>query len=217
MRILSTAANSKVCDAFSIRQLAPIALAGMALAAMQGCSSTQSSSKLGRSEVAPPPPQQAWRPPSGYEADGPRSTATYRGGRDPVTGRAQEWPPAAPVQSATMAPLPPAQPYQPARPSAQRSPYAHSPAALPQPGYAQQPPYAQQQQAYAPYGQPPYAQQGYGQSAPLAAGGSVEVRPGDTLYRIARANNVSVPSLMQANGLVNESIKPGQRLTIPAR
>lgn len=47
--------------------------------------------------------------------------------------------------------------------------------------------------------------------------GTVDVRPGDTLYRIARAHNVSIAALMQANGLSSESIKVGQRLTIPAR
>lgn len=45
----------------------------------------------------------------------------------------------------------------------------------------------------------------------------VDVRPGDTLYRLSRAYNVPVPTIMQANGLTSESIKVGQRLTIPVR
>lgn len=156
---------------------------------LAGCSTgNDGSSKIGAESASPPgrTAGPAPRPTTSYDSDGP----TYRGGRDPVTGRAeQSWPPAAPptVQSAPMTALPPSAP-------------AH--ASAPPPSYPQQ---AHPQQASSPG------------VAPQPAGGAVEVRPGDTLYRIARAYNVTVPALMQANGLTSESIKVGQRLTIPGR
>lgn len=174
------------------------------IAAIQGCSASRESGDGGSawklwgndsgSASAKSANQPAPRPTSAFDNDGPSANGTYRGGRDPVTGRAQEWGPATPppAQSTAMAPMPPpaqaAAPYRPATP----------------PAY-QQPPYAQQ----------PYPQQA---SAPAQAGGSsVDVRQGDTLYRIAKTYNVTVPALMQANGLNSESIKVGQRLTIPGR
>jgi len=42
----------------------------------------------------------------------------------------------------------------------------------------------------------------------------ITVRPGDTLYRIARRYNMTVSSLKKANGLVNDVIRPGQVLTL---
>jgi murein DD-endopeptidase MepM/ murein hydrolase activator NlpD len=45
--------------------------------------------------------------------------------------------------------------------------------------------------------------------------GTVIVRRGDTLYGIARANNVSVGALKQANGLTSNTIQPGQALSLP--
>ncbi len=41
------------------------------------------------------------------------------------------------------------------------------------------------------------------------------VRPGDTLYRVALYFGVSVEALMQANGLTDTRIVPGQRLVYP--
>lgn len=41
------------------------------------------------------------------------------------------------------------------------------------------------------------------------------VRNGDTLWDIARANRVSVPQLLAANGLKKPVIRPGQRLVLP--
>lgn len=90
-----------------------------------------------------------------------------------------------------------------APPSVQSAPMAPLPSSAP--AYASAPPPAYPQQAGSPG------------VAPQPTGGAVEVRPGDTLYRIARAYNVTVPALMQANGLTSESIKVGQRLTIPGR
>ena len=58
-----------------------------------------------------------------------------------------------------------------------------------------------------------------GKPAPAAAkakGGSVTVKAGDTLYSIARANNVSPQALQQANKLDgNARIRPGQKLVLP--
>lgn len=41
------------------------------------------------------------------------------------------------------------------------------------------------------------------------------VRPGDTLFAVARAFGVSVAALKAANGLVDDRIYPGQRLVYP--
>ena len=59
--------------------------------------------------------------------------------------------------------------------------------------------------------------QGQARSDPAKpAGGSVTVKPGDTIYSIARANNVSPQALQKANKLDGKStIKPGQKLRLP--
>jgi LysM repeat protein len=169
-----------------------IALASL----LSACSSSRSTNeaRLGGDDPAPAASRQAsqpaWQQPSRYDADGAPQPA-YRGGRDPVSGRAQEWAPAAPhqpapTQSAALPPLPPATP-------------AHQ-------QYAP-PPYA----ANPPVNTPPPTREA------MASGNSIEVRHGDTLYRIARAYGVTVPAIMQANNLPNETIRPGQRLTIPPR
>jgi murein DD-endopeptidase MepM/ murein hydrolase activator NlpD len=46
--------------------------------------------------------------------------------------------------------------------------------------------------------------------------GAYEVKPGDSLARIARSNGVSVDALKKANGLETASIRIGQKLKIPA-
>ncbi len=135
-------------------------------------------------------PHETSKQPSSFDNDGPPASPVYRGGRDPVTGRASnEWPPAspAPIQSATLAPLPASPPQYPIQSN-------------PAPSYRPSAPYASAPGAIA-----------------ASPGGVVEVKHGDTLYRIAKENNVTVPALMQANGLPNETIKLGQRLNIPAR
>lgn len=43
----------------------------------------------------------------------------------------------------------------------------------------------------------------------------IEVRPGDTLYGIARRHNVSVAELMSVNQLASPTIRPGQHLALP--
>ncbi len=48
-----------------------------------------------------------------------------------------------------------------------------------------------------------------------AAGGGYTVQSGDSLYKIALANGVSVDALKQANGLSSSNIRIGQTLTIP--
>jgi murein DD-endopeptidase MepM/ murein hydrolase activator NlpD len=50
---------------------------------------------------------------------------------------------------------------------------------------------------------------------PIATTGSIEVQPGDTLYAIARRNNVSLAELMEANQLTTPNLKPGQKLALP--
>ncbi|MEG3069630.1 MAG: LysM peptidoglycan-binding domain-containing protein [Candidatus Syntrophopropionicum ammoniitolerans] len=48
----------------------------------------------------------------------------------------------------------------------------------------------------------------------LAATGHT-VLPGESLYTISRNYNVSVASLMEANGIRDHLIYPGQRLSVP--
>jgi LysM repeat protein len=48
-----------------------------------------------------------------------------------------------------------------------------------------------------------------------AGAGSVRVRPGDTLERIAKRNGVTVVELQRANGLSGSRIRAGQRLKLP--
>jgi len=56
-----------------------------------------------------------------------------------------------------------------------------------------------------------------GSKAGNAKGGSYVVQRGDSLAKIARANNVSVDAIKQANGMQIASIRIGQRLAIPAQ
>lgn len=91
-------------SATSRRSMIPRAAAagvwvGVLLASLQGCSSTPDTA-VAPSSAAPPPPKT-----SGFEADGPPSV-TYRGGRDPITGKAAEWTPNGPVETSAIAPLP---------------------------------------------------------------------------------------------------------------
>ena len=51
---------------------------------------------------------------------------------------------------------------------------------------------------------------------PVAHGEMVEVQQGDSLYGIAKRHHVSIAELMAANDLKNPTIKPGQKLTLPA-
>lgn len=56
-----------------------------------------------------------------------------------------------------------------------------------------------------------------GQAAgPARAGQTIDVAPGDTLYRLSSQHRVSISDLMAANNLQNPALKPGQKLIIPA-
>ena len=89
------------------------------------------------------------------------------------------------------------------------------------------------QQQYDQRGQQPYDQRGqqqydqrnaqpYNQGAAartpppaLRRGESVDVQPGDTLYKLSRRHHVSVAELMDVNGLSNPSLQPGQKIYLP--
>ena len=51
---------------------------------------------------------------------------------------------------------------------------------------------------------------------PQAAGETIEVRPGDTLYGLSRRHGVSLNELMRVNGLTSSNLRPGQRLVLPS-
>lgn len=54
--------------------------------------------------------------------------------------------------------------------------------------------------------------------APAPQGGeTIEVHSGDTLFGLARKNNVNVEDLKRANNLTSTMLRPGQRLVLPAR
>lgn len=54
------------------------------------------------------------------------------------------------------------------------------------------------------------------QAATSAAGETIEVQQGDTLYAISKRYRVSVSELMALNGMQSPVIKPGQHITLPA-
>ena len=51
---------------------------------------------------------------------------------------------------------------------------------------------------------------------PPERGEAIEVQTGDTLYSLSRRNGVSVSEMMSLNGLTTPSLKPGQKLYLPA-
>ena len=54
-------------------------------------------------------------------------------------------------------------------------------------------------------------------ATPAPGGATYVVKPGDSLYKIALSQGVTLPSLLSANGLGEDSIiRPGQSLVIPA-
>ena len=50
----------------------------------------------------------------------------------------------------------------------------------------------------------------------VAREASIEVQQGDTLYGLARRYGVTIAALKEANGLQNEVLRPGQRLSLPS-
>jgi murein DD-endopeptidase MepM/ murein hydrolase activator NlpD len=54
-------------------------------------------------------------------------------------------------------------------------------------------------------------------AAPAATGETIEVQQGDSLYALSKRHNVPISALMEANGLKNPNLKPGQKLVLPAR
>jgi hypothetical protein len=120
-----------------------------------------------------------------------RQPPIYRGGRDPVSGRAPGWgtPPAGFDNRASQ-------------------PHAAQPYSAP--------PYQPQTQPAPASSAPSYAPQS-GAVAPGNGLRTVDVRPGQSLASIAADNRVSIASLMQANKLRDAYVIPGQRLVIPAR
>ena len=53
-------------------------------------------------------------------------------------------------------------------------------------------------------------------AAPAVGGNSYTVKSGDSLWKIAKANNVSVAAIKQANNLTSDALKVNQKITIPA-
>ncbi len=51
---------------------------------------------------------------------------------------------------------------------------------------------------------------------PMERGQDIEVKRGDTLYGIAKRENVSLNELMRVNGLTTPVLKPGQKLSLPS-
>jgi LysM repeat protein len=133
----------------------------------------------------------------------PASAYTYKGGRDPYSGRASPQAQPTPVVAGS-----PPQPQQ------------FAPGSLPQqanraPG---QNPGVQAVTTYRPAdaGGPgvPYAAP---QPMTVAKGQTMTVVPGDTLTAIASRHRVSVAELMRVNNLQSPILRPGQDIRIPQR
>jgi LysM repeat protein len=146
-------------------------------------------SLTGGRDAAPPPPAALSAEPRG----------TYRGGRDPVSNRAQPWTARSDrVEHVPLAPLP-----------------GSTPTATP----------ANTGVTFAA-GQPTTTSPaGASASAPATAAAVtaingrpvVEVRKGDSLASIAASHKVSIANLMFANGLRDAYVAPGQKLVLPPR
>jgi LysM domain len=151
----------------------------------------------GKDAVLLPPKQGLPPQPTSAAPDQPPPPVVYRGGRDPITGRAPQWGGPQPgIERTQLAPLP--EPAQPAaspnlQPIQTRPPQA--PHSLPQ--------------------QTPAARPKAAEVTPR--GGTVEVRPGQSLASIAGEHRVSIASLMSTNSLRDPYVIPGQILKLPAR
>lgn len=178
--------NHVVCG--PVRPASPI-LAGMVAILLAGCSNgpslkAPSWNLTGSRNAVPTASSQAPITP-------PAPQPAYRGGRDPVTGRA----PTEGTPSPSLAAAPAAQPSEPPA------------AAVPVRTAAITPP----PQPVAPTPPPPSAKVSGGRPQ------VVEVKQGDSLARIAAEHKVSIASLMQANKLRDPYISPGQWLVMPKR
>lgn len=183
------------------------AVASLALIALTGCSNGPSISgpswNLTGSRTSVTTPPKVMSAPVSQDASTPQPV--YRGGRDPVTGRAAAEGPIAP-QAPTMPPTTIA--------AATPPPAALAPRAAPAPVPQTTAPTASAPPAATPSAVPT--------SAPAAAGTNqrpqvVEVQQGDSLAKIAAQYKVSIASLMQANKLRDPYISPGQWLVLPKR
>ncbi|MEQ1648559.1 MAG: peptidoglycan DD-metalloendopeptidase family protein [Hyphomicrobiaceae bacterium] len=47
-------------------------------------------------------------------------------------------------------------------------------------------------------------------------GGTIDVQPGDTVYGLSKKHSVSMAAIMELNGLKSPSLRPGQKLVLPA-
>jgi LysM domain len=126
----------------------------------------------------------------------PPPPVVYRGGRDPITGRAPAW--GSTPHGIEKVPLAPTQDQRSAPASAPN----YSPGAQPayNPPHPMQPATAVQALPAAP-----------------ARPGTIEVRPGQTLTMIAAEQRVSIASLMSANRLRDPYLIAGQTLVLPPR
>jgi hypothetical protein len=144
----------------------------------------------GRDSVPPPPkPAEPLRPVATPSAPA-APVVTYRGGRDPVTGRAPSL--GGPPQGLDQ------RGWDRGPESVQPMP-VNRPAAAPVMERAPLPPVA-------PAAAPVINKQGHR---------TVDVLPGHSLAMIAKRHNVSIAALMQVNGLRDPYVYPGQQLVLP--
>jgi murein DD-endopeptidase MepM/ murein hydrolase activator NlpD len=139
----------------------------------------------------PTPSEPVARNERGYEPS-PAPPSRYSGPDDSQRGRAYASPPPSGDRMASAHDLPPSSP-----------------------GYAQQPPPDRNVRRIdrAP---PPPAHATPARTT-VAAGESIEVQQGDTLYGIAKRYGVPISALIEVNGLNGgTAIKPGQQLVLPA-
>ena len=128
----------------------------------------------------------------------------------------------------TEAPLPPSQPPDNYRMTSR--PYDAPPSA---PSFAERPPSAEPPRDYRVVGRqyknapPPHAslaeppqqlgtRPSFNQPPPDSSGNVVEVQHGETLFSISRRHGVSPAAIKEANGLSSDTLRPGQRLVMPA-
>lgn len=100
--------------------------------------------------------------------------------------------------------------------------YSGAKTRLPATTYDQQPPtkrYAANQPIVAtPQAGDSHSRSGYEPvtTGALASRNHITVERGDTLYQLSRRHGVTVAALRRVNGLTGNTIRPGQRLTLPA-